>query len=251
MTSAPRSVPSTAMGHWLTTIAMVVVCVPSLCGCHRSNPRGAKSAPAPQPAHSGKAHHGSRDIGDYIRRMESADRAAWQKPDEVIAALNLRPGERIADVGCGPGYFTLLLAEAVGPTGKVWAIDVKAEMLDRLREHIAKRELSNIEPQLVPENDPRLTPGQVDTVFIVNTYHHFSYRPVYVSKLRRALAPGGRIVIIDFIPKSREQRGFGPKLEMQLDRATVDGEMAASGLQPAAVHTFLPEQYFVEYRARE
>ncbi|MCZ6652387.1 MAG: class I SAM-dependent methyltransferase, partial [Planctomycetota bacterium] len=166
-------------------------------------------------------------------------------------ALNLRPSERIADVGCGPGYFTLPLAEAVGPAGKVWAVDVQAEMLDRLRQHIAKREPSNIEPQLVPENDPRLLPGQVDTVFIVNTYHHFSYRPVYVSKLRRALAPGGRIVIIDFIPKSREQRGFGPKLEMQLDRAMVDGEMAASGLQPVAVHTFLPEQYFVEYRARE
>ena len=61
----------------------------------------------------------------------------------------------------------------------------------------------------------------------------------------------GRIVIIDFIPKSREQRGFGPKLEMQLDRETINREMAASGLQPAAVHTFLPEQYFVEYRVKQ
>ncbi len=251
MTSTPWGVPSTAIGHWLTAVATVVICVPSFCGCHTTNPRGAKSGPSSAPAHNGPAHHGSRDIKDYIRRMESADRAAWQKPDEVIAALKLRPGERIADVGCGPGYFTLPLAEAVGPAGKVWAVDVQAEMLDRLREHLAKRELSHIEPQLVPENDPRLPSGQVDTVFIVNTYHHFSYRPVYVSKLRRALAPGGRIVIIDFIPKSREQRGFGPKLEMQLDRATVDREMAASGLRPAAVHTFLPEQYFVEYRVKQ
>ena len=239
------------MGHWLTTSALVVICVPSFCGCHTSNPSGAKLVRAPEPAHDGAARHGSRDIEDYIRRMESADRAAWQKPDEVIAALNIKPGERIADVGCGPGYFTLPLADAVGLTGKVWAVDIQAEMLDRLREHIAKRELSNIEPQLVPENDPRLLPGQVDTVFIVNTYHHFSYRPVYVSKLRSALAPGGRIVIIDFIPKSREQRGFGPRLEMQLDRATIDLEMAASGLKPAAVHTFLPEQYFVEYRVKQ
>jgi SAM-dependent methyltransferase len=124
-------------------------------------------------------------------------------------------------------------------------------MLDRLRKHIAEGDLSNIEPQLVPENDPMLPAGEVDTILIVNTYHHFSYRPVYVSKLRRALAPGGRIVIIDFIPKSREERGFGPRLEMQLERATVDGEMAASNLQPAAVHTFLPEQYFVEYRVKQ
>ncbi len=102
----------------------------------------------------------------------------------------------------------------------------------------------------MPENDPKLPAGEVDTIFIVDTYHHFNYRPVYVAKLRRALAPGGRIVIIDFIPKSREERGFGPRLEMQLDRATIDSEMAASGLQPAAVHTFLPEQYFVEYHVK-
>jgi ubiquinone/menaquinone biosynthesis C-methylase UbiE len=183
--------------------------------------------------------------------MESADRSVWQKPDAVIAALKLRPGERIADVGCGPGYFTLPLAEAVGPTGVVWAVDIKAEMLDRLREHIAESGSSNIKPHLVPEHDPQLPPGEVDTVFIVDTYHHFSNRSDYVSKLRRALAPGGRIVIIDFIPKSREERGFGPRLEMQLERATVDREMAGSKLQPAAVHTFLPEQYFIEYRVKE
>ncbi len=239
------------MQHWLTTIGIVVICISMFCGCRATKARGAEPERAPQPSHSGTAHHGSRDIGDYIRRMESADRAAWQKPDEVITALNIRSGERIADVGCGPGYFTLPLAEAVGPTGKVWAIDIEAEMLDRLRERIAKGDLSNIEPHLVLENDPMLPAGEVDTIFIVDTYHHFSYRPVYVSKLRRALAPGGRIVIIDFIPKSREERGFGPRLEMQLDRVTVDREMAASGLHPAAVHTFLPEQYFVEYRVKQ
>ena len=239
------------MARKLTTIGIVAICLPLFCGCNSTSPRSAKPARVPELSHSSAAHHGSRDIGDYIRRMESGDRAAWQKPDEVIAALSLRPGERIADVGCGPGYFTLPLAEAVGPTGKVWAVDIETEMLDRLREHIAEGNLTNIEPHLVPENDPMLPAGEVDTILIVNTYHHFSYRPVYVSKLRRALAPGGRIVIIDFIRKSREERGFGPRLEMQLERATVDGEMAASNLQPAAVHTFLPEQYFVEYRVKQ
>ncbi len=239
------------MGRKLTTIGIVAICIPLFCGCNTTSPRSAKQARVPESSHSSAAHHGSRDIGDYIRRMESGDRSVWQKPDEVVAALNLKPGERIADVGCGPGYFTLPLAEAVGPTGKVWAVDIEAEMLDRLRERIAEGDLSNIEPQLVPENDPMLPAGEVDTILIVNTYHHFSYRPVYVSKLRRALAPGGRIVIIDFIPKPREERGFGPRLEMQLERATVDREMAASNLQPAAVYTFLPEQYFVEYRVKQ
>ncbi len=91
------------MGRGLRTIGIVVICVPLFGGCNTTRPRGAEPDRPPQPSHSGTAHHGSRDIGDYIRRMESADRAAWQKPDEVIAALNIRPGERSADVGCGPG----------------------------------------------------------------------------------------------------------------------------------------------------
>ena len=92
-----------------------------------------------------------------------------------------------------------------------------------------------------------LTSLNRDTILIVDTYHHFSYRPVYVARLKKALAPGGRIVIIDFVPKSREERGFGPRLEMQLSRKVVDAELATSGFYPAAEHTFLPEQYFVEY----
>lgn len=179
--------------------------------------------------------------------MESPDRAVWQKPDEVIAALQLRRGERVADVGCGPGYFTLPIADAVGPQGKVWAVDIESRMLDRLREHAADRSLQNIDMVLAKEDDPALPGGAVDTIFIVDTYHHFSYRPVYVAKLKKALAPGGRIVIIDFVPKSREERGFGPPLEMQLSRKVVDAELATSGFYPAAEHTFLPEQYFVEY----
>ena len=192
----------------------------------------------------------ARDLEDYIARMESPDRAVWQKPDQVIAALQLRRGERVADVGCGPGYFTLPIASAVGPQGKVWAVDIESRMLDRLRKHAADRSLQNIDRVLAKEDDPALPAGTVDTILIVDTYHHFSYRPVYVAKLKEALAPGGRIVIIDFVPKSREERGFGPRLEMQLSRHVVDAELATSGFYPAAEHTFLPEQYFVEYRLK-
>ncbi len=83
----------------------------------------------------------------------------------------------------------------------------------------------------------------------MNTYHHFDARQEYVPKLVSALAPSGRLVNIDFIPKSREERGFGPRLEMQLSREAVDAEMSAAGLRAVAAHSFLPEQYFVEYRA--
>ena len=87
-------------------------------------------------------------------------------------------------------------------------------------------------------------------MILVNTYHHLDDRVKYLAHVDEALAAGGRIVIIDFVPKSREERGFGPRLEGQLSRETVDGELAEAGFVPAKVHTFLPEQYFVEYRRR-
>ena len=194
------------------------------------------------------AHGHSDNLDDYIARQESPDRAKWQKPDEVVAALKLEPGQRVADVGCGPGYFTIPIAKAVGPTGKVWAVDIEPKMLARAREHAVAAGLSNIEYVHCLADDPRLPVASVDTIVIVNTFHHFADRRAYVAKLRKALLPGGRIVNIDFIPKPREQRGFGPPLEMQLPRETVDADMAAAGLRPARVHEFLPEQYFVEYR---
>ena len=227
---------------------MLVLCACGWFGCRMS---GGSSSGTSQVAASSDHHAGQRDLGGYIARMESSDRAEWQQPEQVIAALEVRLGERIADLGCGPGYFTLLLAEAVGPAGKVWGIDIEPAMLARLRQHIQHRKIQNILPVQCSEDDPALPAAEVDTIFIVNTYHHFSYRPVYVSKLKRALAPEGRIVIIDFVPKSREERGFGPRLEMQLSRSTVDAELATSGFYPAAEHGFLPEQYFVEYRLKQ
>jgi len=209
------------------------------------------SATCRKPEHNHSTHgaHGHSDnLDDYIARQESPDRAKWQMPDEVVAALKLEPGQRVADVGCGPGYFTIPIAKAVGPTGKVWAVDTEPKMLARTREHAIAAGLSNIEYVHCLADDPRLPAASADTILIVNTFHHFADRRAYVAKLRQALLPGGRIVNIDFIPKPREQRGFGPPLEMQLSRETVDADMAAAGLHPAKVHEFLPEQYFVEYR---
>lgn len=202
----------------------------------------------PHDAHHHGAHGHVQDLDDYIARQESPDRAKWQKPEDVVAALKLEPGERVADVGCGPGYFTIPIAKAVGPTGKVWAVDIETKMLARTREHAVAAGLANIEYVHCAADDPLLPGGGVNTILIVNTFHHFSDRRAYLAKLRKALSPGGRIVNIDFIPKPQEKRGFGPPLEMQLPRETVDADMASAGLRPVKVHEFLPEQYFVEYR---
>jgi cyclopropane fatty-acyl-phospholipid synthase-like methyltransferase len=195
-------------------------------------------------------HRTEAEWQEYQRRLESPRRAKWQKPDEVVAALNLRPGERVADIGAGTGYFTIPIAEAVGPGGRVYAVDVARQMIGYLTERAKQEGLEQIIPILAPPNNPSLPNAGVDTVLVVNTYHHLEDRASYLTLVDRALSPGGRIVIIDFIPKPKKERGFGPPLEMQLSRTQVDSELAGAGFVPAKVHEFLPEQYFVEYRRR-
>lgn len=183
----------------------------------------------------------------YIAMLEHPDREAYQKPDQVIEMLELKSGDRVADIGAGSGYFTIRLAKSVGPTGIVWAIDIEQAMLDYIEERLQKENLQNVKLKLVPEEDPQLPAGSVDTIIIVNTYSYLPNRSQYAKKLRTALAPGGRIIIIDYIPTSWQERPWGPLPHQQVARKTVDAEMAKAGFKPIKVHNFLPGQYFVEY----
>jgi len=184
----------------------------------------------------------------YLWLLERPERDDYQQPERVIETLALRPGERVADVGAGSGYFTVRLARAVGPQGTVWALDINDTLLDYLRRRVEKEGLTNTRIGKVAADDPGLPPGTVDTVLMVDTLHYVRDRPAYARKLRAGLAPGGRVVIIDFRPKSLEERPWGPPPEQKMEREEVDAAMAAAGLAPLAVHDFLSEQFFVEYR---
>jgi ubiquinone/menaquinone biosynthesis C-methylase UbiE len=166
-----------------------------------------------------------------------------------MAALGLKKGERVADIGAGSGYFTIPVARAVGPEGAVWALDIEPFMVDYVEKRAREAGLKNVKPVLVQKDDPALPPGGVDTILMVDTYHYVRNRAEYAKKLRAGLAPGGRVVIIDYIPKTWEERPWGPLPHNQFPKETVDAEMAAAGLKPVKVHDFLTEQYFVEYRA--
>ena len=125
--------------------------------------------------------------------------------------------------------------------------DIRQEMLDYIQQRIEEEELFNVQLVLVPEDDPRLPPESMDTILMVDTWHYIQDGVSYAKKLRSALAPGGRVVIIDYIPKPWEERPWGPLPEQQVPRESVDADMAEAGLKPMKVYDFLPEQYFVEY----
>ncbi len=186
----------------------------------------------------------------YIEMLERPERETFQKPDQVMSALAFRPGERVADVGAGSGYFTVRVARAVGPTGTVIAADIAPEMLEYLEQRVKDEKLANVTLRKVAKDDPQLPPGGVDTILMVDTLHYVRNRGEYAKKLRAGLAPGGRLVIIDYVPKPFEQRPWGPPPEQQMSRESVDADMAAGGLVPVKAFDFLPEQYFVVYAAK-
>jgi cyclopropane fatty-acyl-phospholipid synthase-like methyltransferase len=110
--------------------------------------------------------------------------------------------------------------------------------------------LSNVRTVRVEKDDPKLPAAGVDTILMVDTLHYVAGRDAYAKKLRAGLAPGGRVVVIDYTPKPWEERPWGPPPSQKMAREEVDEAMAAAGLVPAKVHEFLPEQFFVEYVAR-
>ena len=189
--------------------------------------------------HRGR-HGNPGDLDAYVAHLDSPSRAEWQKPDEVVKALGLRPGQTACDVGAGPGYFTRRLALAVGPAGRVYAVDVEARLLEVLRERLGKHG-ANVTTVLAPPDDPNLPDGACDLVLIVDTYHHFPDGPAYLRRLRRALGPGGRLVNIDY---EKRETPVGPPLDHRIGRDDFLAQAQAAGYKLRESPAFLPHQYF-------
>jgi len=195
--------------------------------------------------HDRGSHGNPADLGSYLARLEGEDRIAWQKPDEVVRALGLRPGAIACDIGVGPGYFALRLARAVGPRGRVYAIDVEPRMIAVLRERLRGAGLGNVRPILARGGKPALPPRRCDVILVVNTFHHFPDGPATLRALARRLAPGGRIVNVDF---HKRDLPVGPPIEHKVSREDFIAAAREAGLELAAEHAFLPYQYFLELR---
>jgi SAM-dependent methyltransferase len=187
------------------------------------------------------AHGNPLDLASYFARLESPERAAWQKPDEVVVALGLKAGEVAADVGCGPGYFTLRLARAVGTSGQVFGLDVDARMTEALAVRAQAAGLHNVVPLLATADDG-LPPRPCDLVLVVNAFHHFTDRTASLRRLAGALAPGGRMALLEF---HSGELPVGPPPEFRVTRGEIDACVAAAGLTVAAEHGFLPYQHFL------
>jgi ubiquinone/menaquinone biosynthesis C-methylase UbiE len=185
--------------------------------------------------------HDFSDTAKYAEGFDNPERAAWQKPDHVIALMRIEPGMTVVDLGAGTGFFEPPLARAVGVAGKVLALDVEANMVAHLTTRARDEGLAQVEARLVATDDPGLSATSVDRILVVNTWHHIDDRGAYSAKLRDALRPGGAIYVVDFEKTSAK----GPPAHHKLEPSEVIAELQAGGLQARQLEEDLPEQYVV------
>ena len=174
---------------------------------------------------------------------EGFGRDGWQKPDEVVAALALRAGDRVADLGSGGGYFTFRFSKAVGPTGKVYAVDVDSEMLDYVAGRAKEDGSRNIETVAARYDDPLLPESGVDLIFTSNVYHHIANRVKYFADAARYLRPGGRIAIVDFDGRHWSAGFVGHYTPVEV----IKKEMEEAGYRLEQEFDFLDRQSFLVF----
>lgn len=198
-------------------------------------------------AQQGHPHERMPNVMEYIDRLDRPERDQEQKPAQVVDALGLKAGMRVADLGAGSGYFTRRFVEAVTETGKVYVIDVEPEALKYVEDSLIHTHRPfEAEFILARPDNPKIPVESVDIIFVCNTYHHLEDRTVYFRNTRSSLKPGGRIVIIDYYHDDRSgELGF-PKRHL-IARDKVVEEMTGAGYRLAKEHTFLPKQYFLEF----
>ena len=183
----------------------------------------------------------------YIGSLEDPKRDAYQKPQEVLAALNLSPGEVIADIGAGSGYFTFSLARHVSERGTIYAVDVSPDMILHINRRIRDLKVSNVVSILADPDDPLLPAASVNRFFFCDSWHHIENQTKYLSLMKRLLKPRGEIVVIDF---HKKELPVGPPLEMRIAREDLITQMEENGFRLAKEHTFLPYQYFLVFTAK-
>ncbi len=171
-------------------------------------------------------------------------RAAWQHPDEVVRALGVDAGDHVVDLGAGNGYFLPYLAEAVGSTGRVYAVDVDANVILELARTVDDEGLENVEIVLGDYDDPRLPDHSIDLVLLVNSYHHIEQRSAYFERLQADLEPAGRVAVIDPDDELDGMMGLFLSEGHTSSRRAIRDEMTAVGYSHAASFDFLPVQVF-------
>ena len=218
--------------QFLSMSAVVLLALTCLCAQPVATP--------PESAANKFMHHS--DFKDLVAHFEDPTRAQWQKPDEVIASLGPLDGKTVADIGAGTGYFAFPIAKKAA---KVMAIDIDQRFLDYIEQKKRTQKVgANLETRITAPDSPGLKPGEADVVLIVDTYHHIENRIDYLKKLKKDLAKGGVLVVVDF---KKEKTTPGPPVELRVAQEQVESELKSAGFTVVSTDRhLLPYQYIIK-----
>ena len=195
-----------------------------------------------QPKHGDHEHrHAFADPAERAKTWNDPERDAWQHPEEIVAALALKPGATVADIGAGTGYMVGHLSKAVGEGGTVIAIDAEAAMAEYLAKRGDDLGPARIVTRKVGMDDPELQAAGVDAVLTLDTWHHVKGREPYAKKVYEGLRPGGRFVVVDHEVDAE----VGPPKAMRLDTGQVTEGLKAAGFRVEVVRESMPRHYMV------
>ena len=196
-----------------------------------------------------QTHYLGRKIADTMHHTGAPwlmrdNREEEERCSLMLANLGVKSGMTVCDMGCGNGYYTLQLAKLVGPAGRVLAVDVQPEMLQLLRERAHQAGVTNVEPIQGQLHNPRLPPGKVDLILLVDVYHEFSHPQLMLEAMRRALAPHGVVVLVEYREED-PQVPIKPLHKMSKQQALK--ELQANGFQLTKEFDGLPWQHMLSF----
>lgn len=226
----------------LLVLATATLFSPTFASAEKPKAHVAKPA-----ADAATSHRRFDDAAYWSKVFDDPKRDAWQKPDVIVAALELREGSVVADIGAGTGYFEKRLSNAVGESGTVYALEVEPNLVAHLRDRADKEKTANVIPLLASSDNPRLPAASLDAALIADSYHHIDGRRAWLARLARSMKPGGRVVIVDWKPGKQPE---GPSEEdHKIAPEKVLEEMKAAGFEALPASDPLPYQYLLSFRA--
>ena len=187
------------------------------------------------------------DVTQWQGVFERDGREIWDRRGDIIRHLRLQPGQAIADVGAGTGFFSLLMAREVGATGRVYAVDIAKNFVDASVQRAREQGLDNVIGVVNDQQSVHLAPASVDLVFISDTYHHFEYPQATLRSIHSALKPNGELVIIDF-RRDASQSSSWVLDHVRADNQRVITEIEAAGFELTEKLDFMQTQYYLRFR---
>jgi ubiquinone/menaquinone biosynthesis C-methylase UbiE len=180
--------------------------------------------------------------------LDRPEREEEEQPDKALQAIGFRRGMVVADVGAGSGFISFKMAKLIGPSGKVYAVDIQPEMLAIVNKRAHENKIANVETILGTDRDPKLPAGAIDLILLVDVYHEFSHPQAMLDRMREALKPNGRLVLLEY---RKEDPSIPIRPEHKMSVAEVKAELQPEGFQFDQTIEVLPRQHILIFRPRK